>query len=678
MTHASMAQPAAPGAAPPGPAVPAAAAAAAAGAAASAAGHAHWQKGRADARQGDWHAAALSFGRATAAAPRDALYWINLANAQRHAGAWPSAIDAARQAWALEPGHALAGQILGDCLAQQHRYAEAADAYAALEASGTQEPQAMLRHASMLHALHRPQDAVPVLLRALALEPALVTGHALLADAMRELGLKREAVECMRTVLALEPMHLEALSHLSFEKRHLCDWRELDADIRRVESILSSAVESPPRLAAVFGLLSLPLEPRLHRAAAELETRALTAGIEALPALRVPADTPRIRLGFVSFDFREHPVSQLLVESFERLDRTCFELHLYCTGRDDGSALRARVVAAADHFTTLGGLSDQQAAERIRADRIELLVDLMGYTRGHRTGILARRPAPVQVNYLGYPGSTGAPFIDYVVGDPVVTPLEAAPLYSEQIAQMPRCFQPNGRWRPLPQPMPRSDAGLADDAFVMCAFNHTYKILPAAFDAWCQVMRSVPRAVLWLKQTNSQLHGNVLREAAARGIGASRIVFADVVPYAQHFSRLALADVFVDTWPYNAHTTASDALWAGVPVVTLAQQGFASRVAASALDAAGLGELAFENVADYICAIHALALDAPLRQGYRDHLVQQRQTLPLFDSARHTREFEALLTRMSQRHRAGLAPAALPAALATALSATPPTEREPS
>mgnify|MGYP000001377824 CR=1 FL=1 len=625
-------------------------------------GQQHWQQGRTHARRGDWRAAARAFGRAAASAPNDVLYWINLANAERHAGGWRSAIDAARTALSLEPGHALAGQMLGDCLAQQHRYAEAAEAYAALETAGTQEPLAMLRHASMLQALHRPQDAVPVVLRALAIEPTLVTGHALLADALRELGLKREAVECMRTVLALEPMHLEALSHLSFEKRHLCDWRELGVDIARVQSILARAAEGPPRLTAVFGLLSLPLDPLLHRAAAALETRALTAGIEPLPAVHMPASTPRIRLGFVSFDFREHPVSQLLIESFERLDRSRFELHLYCTGRDDGSALRARVVAAADHFVVLTGLSDQQAAERIRADGIELLVDLMGYTRGHRIGILARRPAPVQINYLGYPGSTGAPFIDYVVGDPVVTPLEAAPLYSEQLAQMPRCFQPNGRWRPLPEPMPRSEAGLAEDAFVMCAFNHTYKILPPAFDAWCEVLRSVPQALLWLKETNSQLHGNVLREAAARGVDASRIVFAGVVPYAQHFSRLALADVFVDTWPYNAHTTASDALWAGVPVVTLAQQGFASRVAASVLDAAGLGELAFYNVPDYICAIQALGLDAPLRQGYRDHLVQQRQTLPLFDSAGHTREFEALLTRMSQRHRAGLAPAALPAA----------------
>ena len=630
-------------------------------------GRSHWLNGREHARRGDWRRAARAFARATVAAPADLLYWINLANAHRHVGALPRAIEAAQRACAIQPGHAVAGRLLGDCLAQAHRYAEAAEAYAALEDSGTQEPQAMLRHASMLQALHRPQEAAPVLLRALAIEPTLVTGHALLADALRELGLKREAVECMRTVLALEPTHLEALSHLSFEKRHLCDWRGLEDDVAQVQSIVQQHVDGPARLSAVFGLLSLPLEASQHRAAAELETRALTGGIERLPALPVQhgdatgADAEPIELGFISFDFREHPVSQLLVELFERIDRKRFRLRLYCIGRDDGTALRQRVVAAADHFVLLSGLSDQQAAERIRADGVELLVDLMGYTRGHRVGILARKPSPVQINFLGYPGSMGAPFIDYVVGDPIVTPLDAAPLYSEAIAQMPRCFQPNGRWRPLPQAMSRADAGLVEGAFVMCAFNHTYKILPAAFDAWCTLLREVPYALLWLKETNTQLHGNVLREALARGVDARRIVFAPVVPYAQHFSRLALADVFVDTWPYNAHTTASDALWAGVPVVTLAQQGFASRVAASVLDAAGIGELAFDNVADYMLAIRALAADEGLRRSYRDHLNTHRQTLPLFDCARHTREFEALLKRMAQRHRAGLLPAALAA-----------------
>jgi hypothetical protein len=253
-------------------------------------------------------------------------------------------------------------------------------------------------------------------------------------------------------------------------------------------------------------------------------------------------------------------------------------------------------------------------------------------------------------------------------------------LYSEKLAQMPLTFQPNGRWRPPPQPMSRRAAGLPEDAFVMCAFNHTYKIGPEAFDIWCSVMRDVPRAVLWLKETNGQLHDNVRREAAARGVDPQRILFARTVDYADHFSRLALADVFVDTWPYNAHTTAADALWAGVPVVTLIQNSFASRVAASVLNAAGLAELAFETAQDYRCAIAALALDSALLAGYRQHL-KNPAALALFDGQRYTREFESLLAahvvalvrrpaRRSPARRCRAAPPADPCLNGTAMDAT--------
>jgi predicted O-linked N-acetylglucosamine transferase (SPINDLY family) len=481
----------------------------------------------------------------------------------------------------------------------------------------------------------------------------------LLADACRDQGLKREAVECMKTVLALDPGNLEALSHLSFEKRHLLDWSELDADVQALSDTLRDLPADRPCIAAAFSLLSLPLDPALQRKGAHAEALLIGHGIRPLPPVQPGQRTaagPRIRLGLVSFDFREHPVSQLLVEVLEGFDRQRFELLLYSAGPDDGSALRARMVALADHFVELKGLSDAQAAERVREDGVDLLVDLMGHTRGHRMGIFARRAAPVQTAYLGYPGTTGLPGMDYIVGDPLVTPLALAGDYSEKLAQLPLTLQPNGRSRPVPQPMSRAQAGLPEAAFVMCAFNHTYKILPEAFDVWCSLLREVPHAVLWLKETNAQLHGNVLRAAAARGVAAERVVFAPVVAYADHFSRLALADVFVDTWPYSAHTTASDALWAGVPVVSHFGRGYASRVAASVLNAAGLGELAFGTVAEYRSAILALALDPALLAPFRQHLVSQREDLPLFDTGRYTRELQALFTRMVQRFRDGLPP----------------------
>jgi predicted O-linked N-acetylglucosamine transferase (SPINDLY family) len=630
----------------------------------------HWQAGCEHLARRNWDAAASAFERATQAAPDDVVYWLNLANAQRHAQAPKRAEQAARRVLALQPGHALGLQMLGEVLGQQHRYAESVEVLAQLESGGTLEPEALLRQATMLMALQRPHEAFEVLMRALARKPAMVRGHAVLADACRDLGLKREAVECMKTVLALEPDNLEALSHLSFEKRHIADWSELGADIARIAQALATSPPGLARVTAAFGTLSLPLPAALQRVAAEQESAAIAWSAPSLPPLDAAAQTARrarqaagarLRLGFVSYDFREHPVSQLLVEMLERLDRSRFETVLYSSGPDDGSALRARIAAAADRFVDIRGSADAEAAARIRDDGIDLLVDLMGHTRGHRLGVFAARPAPVQLGFLGYPSTTGANFIDYFVGDAITAPLGHEAHFSEKIVQLSGSFQPNGRGRPLPQPMARSDAGLPDDAFVMCAFNHTYKIGPQAFDTWCRVMQRVPRAVLWLKETNRQLHDNIRREAVARGVAPERIVFAPVVTYDAHFSRLALADVFVDTWPYNAHTTAADALWAGVPVLTLPGESFASRVAASVLAAVGLEGLAMTSLADYEAALVTLATDPEVLPGLRAHLVENRLQLPLFDTERYTRGFEATMQVLWQRWCEGRAPTHLPA-----------------
>ena len=630
------------------------------------AGHKHWQQGVELLRRERWPQAAQAFSRATRAAPHDALYWTNLAHAQRHAGLITRAVVAAKRAVLIDAGNAIAWRLLGDCLLQLHRHAEAVDAFTALGDVGSPDAEALVQHGAALQALHRPGEAAAILLRALSIKPALVRGHALLADACRDQGLKREAVECMKTVLALDPGNLEAMSHLAFERRHLCDWRELEADIERIRQTLQTAPAGLARIAAVFGMLSLPIEPELQLVAARGEALAYASGVAPLPAVlpghRSGSGNGKLRLGLLSYDFREHPVSQLLVEVLEGLDRERFDLLLYSAGPDDGSSLRARLAATATSFVDLHGLSDRLAAERIRADRVDVLIDLMGHTRGHRLAIFACRPAPVQATFLGYPGSTGADYIDYLIGDPLVTPLQLAAHFSEKLAQMPLTFQPNGRSRPMPQPMLRSQAGLAEDAFVMCAFNHTYKIGPDAFDAWCAVLHELPQAVLWLKETNPQLRENVLREAAARGIHPQRIVWARNVGYADHFSRLALADVFVDTWPYNAHTTAADALWAGVPVVTLYGNSFASRVAASVLNAAGMPELAFGTLHQYRHAITVLARQPGQLAGYRRHLAERRLQLALFDTGRYTREFEALLGRMVQRWRQGLPADHLPAA----------------
>jgi len=622
----------------------------------------HWQEGLELAARQAWPEAARAFARATRAAPGDALLWVNLANAQRQAGEPHRAIAAARRALQHSPGNPLALHVLGVCLAYMHRYAEAAQVLAELEASGHSTPDIMVQHGSALLSLQQPKPAAAVLLRALALQPDMAQGHAMLAEACREQGMKREALECMKTVLALQPDNLEALARVSFEKRHLCDWSGLDADIDTLRQAWANAVPGQARVALSFTLLSLPLAPELLLAAAKADALARSRGIKPMAAvLQMPLPLPapraqKIRVGFVSFDFRMHPVSQLLVDVLEALDPEQLEVILYSAGPDDASPMRARLRAAVAEFVDLRGLSDKDAALRVRADGVDLLVDLMGHTRGLRLAIFAHRPAPVQASYLGFAGSTGAEFIDYLVGDPLVTPLALAHQFSEKIAQLPLTFQPNGASRPLPGAMTRAQAGLPEGAFVMCGFNNTYKITPEVLDTWCGLMHEIPQAVLWLRETNQQLHHNVWHECAVRGVAAERVVFAKTTSYENHFSRLALADVFVDSWPYNAHTTASDALWAGVPVVTLYGNGYASRVAASVLNAAGMAELALATVADYRLAILALAQNPELLAGYRQQLVQQRQSLPLFDAPRYAGELQSLFQRMVQRWRDGLAP----------------------
>jgi predicted O-linked N-acetylglucosamine transferase (SPINDLY family) len=622
-------------------------------------GEFHWTEGMNHAASQNWDAAVNAFSRATAEAPTDTLYWMNLSNAQRRSGDWVQALASAERVLNVDAQDALALRMKGDCLAHLHRYADAVATFEELERMGVQEYDAMIMHGAQLQQLGQHMASIDKLMKAAALKPQKIDAHALMATSFRDMMMINQGIECLKTVLALQPDYLQALAHLSYERRHLCDWDDHAELVRKLRESLLTAPANLPRTATVFGMLSLPIEADLLRVAARGEALALAVGIKEMPLVK-PAQRlaerqdKRIRVGMLSFDFHEHPVSHLIVELLESLDRSQFELTLYASGRDDGSAMRQRIIKSADNFMTVQGLGDKEVAKRIRDDGIDILIDLQGHTRGQRMGVFAYRPAPVQVNFLGFAGTSGAPFIDYIVGDPYVTPVSLAANYSEKLAQMPLVFQPNGRWRPIPQAMSRADAGLPEDAFVMCSFNHTYKILPEAFDVWCEVMREVPNAVLWLKETNGQLHDNVRKQAQTRGVDPDRVIFAKNVAYADHFSRLALADVFVDTWPYNAHTTASDALWAGVPVITVYGNSFASRVAASVLNAVGMPELAFEDAKGYRDAIVTLARNPDVLASYRQKLSDQRMTLPLFDSATFTRQFEQLLQRMAKRWRDGL------------------------
>jgi predicted O-linked N-acetylglucosamine transferase (SPINDLY family) len=319
------------------------------------------------------------------------------------------------------------------------------------------------------------------------------------------------------------------------------------------------------------------------------------------------------------------------------------------------------VLSAVEHFVELRGCTHAQMAQRVRELGIHILVDLKGATHDTLLPVLAARPAPLQVGWLGFPGSSGATYIDYLIGDPVLTPLADAAHYSEKIAQMPLCYQPNDAQRQRPEVSRRADWGLPEDALLLCAFHQSYKISAEVFDTWCGLLRERPDAMLWLLQWNTNVQQRLRAEAQARGIDPARLLFAPLLPLQQHLNRLAHADIYLDAWPCNAHTTAGEALWSGVPVVTLKGRAFAQRVAASLLHAVQLDELVCSDVEAYRATVLALADDAPRRAALRAHLAAQAQSSPLFDGAGFARDLEALLQRMWQQALRGGALQHLPA-----------------
>lgn len=596
-----------------------------------------------------WAKAARAFEKALETQPREAPLWLNLAQALRKQGLAERARTAAARAAGLDPDCRIARRMHALCLMDCGEYDRAHEVLrSALGDDDPAAPQVLLEAGEALTRAGRYREAIETFLAAAQRVPHLAAAHVGMGNAFAKLDAPEAAYECFTTAVALRPADLALRSNAIHHAMHACRWGALEADIEALEARSRSDGIGAP---VPFDHLALPgASAANHRASAAAFAEVAAGRIRPLPARRARAagSRERLRLGYLSSDFHDHATSRLLVEVLERHDRNRFEVFLYSYGVDDGSALRRRVEQSSEHFVELRTASARAAAERIRADGIDVLIDLKGYTFGCRVEILAYRPAPVQVNFLGFPGSLGAPFYDYVVGDPIVTPLSAAGDFSERIAQMPVTYQPNDRSRPVDPPPERVACGLPPQGFVYCCFNNTYKITPQMFDLWCRLLHRTEGALLWLLDANLQAKANLLREAAARGIEPGRIVFAPRLAAREHLARLQRADLVLDTLPYNAHTTASDALWVGVPVVTCPGPTFASRVAASLLAAAGLTETTVATLTDYEELAAALARDPGRLQAMRQRLRAQRDTCALFDSARFARDFEALALRMQQ------------------------------
>ncbi|MBY0510423.1 MAG: hypothetical protein K2P94_09740, partial [Rhodospirillaceae bacterium] len=365
----------------------------------------------------------------------------------------------------------------------------------------------------------------------------------------------------------------------------------------------------------------------------------------------------KIRIGYYSADFYAHATSYLMAGLFELHDRTAFEITAFSFGPDTQDAMQHRVTAAFDRFIDVRATSDAGVAALSRELRIDIAVDLKGYTQGDRMNIFAERAAPVQANFLGYPGTVGAPWMDYIIADAVVLPEAHRAHYAEKVVTLPGSYQVNdGRRVISARVFTRAELGLPEDGFIFCCFNHSAKILPDVFDIWMRILRSVPGSVLWLLKDYAPAADNLRKEAEKRGVDGARLVFAPRLPLADHLARLRAADLFLDTLPYNAHTTCSDALWAGVPVLTRKGAAFAGRVAASLLTAVGLPELIVATAAEYERLAVTLAADSNRLAQLRRKLAANRATAPLFDTPRFARHLEEAYARMHARHHAGLPP----------------------
>ena len=496
-----------------------------------------------------------------------------------------------------------------------------------------------------LDQLGYPDQAVASYDRVLALVPTATAALANRGISLHSLRRLEEAMACFAAVEKLLPGNMSALNGQAGIAAHICDWSRHE----EFEKAVVAAIRAGERDIHPGTMLTYSNAPDIMLA---------NAKVHAIPAsgpvwTAKPFSGPRIKVAYCSADFHAHPMPRLLAGLFERHDRARFEVIAISFGPEDGSEMRTRLKAAFDQFHDVRTASDAAIAELIARLGVDIAVDLMGYTTNSRPGLFARRPAPAQVSYMGYAGTLGAAHYDYIIADDVVAPPQHQPFYAEKIMALPDTYWVTDDRRAEAGPAPsRAQAGLPEQGFVFCCFNNNWKIGPAQFDIWMRLLKDVPDSVLWLMQDNPEAAANLRKEAAARGVAPERLVFAPRVTPEEHLARHRLAGLFLDTLPYGAHTTASDALWCDVPVVTCLGDGFPGRVAASILTAIGLPDLITQNAAEYESLALALASDPPRLAALKDRLEANRKTTALFDTVRFTRSMEAAFEEMRDKRRA--------------------------
>jgi predicted O-linked N-acetylglucosamine transferase (SPINDLY family) len=568
-------------------------------------------------------------------------------------GNYVESLECYERATVLAPTYAEAWCNRGNVLYKLNRHDEALAAYNKSLRLRPDLVEGWTSLGSLLGVLTRFDEALAVFEKALALKPHFAEAWGRRGDVYTELKRYEEAFASYDRAFTIMPTMKYVEGGRLHAKAMMCDWSDWKAEVSRFLSAMRKGIPSLP-----FQTLSIPSSP-----ADQLECAkrfVADQGLMAHPASRKRPSysLDRIHIAYLSADFNRSPVAHLITELFELHDRSRFEVIGISFGRDDKSDMRSRLIKSFDRFHDVKVKADGEVARLLAELQVDIAVDLMGHTQGSRPNIFAQHPAPIQVSYLGYPGTMGTSFIDYIIADKIAVPFEQQRFYSEKIVHLPDCYQVNDSQRKVAARTPtRQENGLPEDAFVFCCFNGTYKITPPVFDMWMRLLRAVKGSVLWVSGDNRSAQTNLRREAAARGIDPVRLIFIDRLPQMEdHLARHRLADLFLDTLPYNAHTTASDALRTGLPVVTCCGETFAGRVATSLLCAVGLSELVTHNLEEYEALVLKLVTDASLLQSVRRKLEQNRRSYPLFDTRQFTRHIEAAYVTMWERHQRGGVP----------------------
>lgn len=658
---------------------------------------AHFNRGNIELALGEAQAAIESYCRAIENNAGHADAYNNLGNALKATGKLDQAASNYRRAIELNPRHGAARNNLGNFLQATGRWTEAREqfeqalalqpndlaiksnlaavwletgdinrAVAAFKEVAQHNPDAAQAHYNLGNALRargQIELAIAGYRRATELQPEQPQMHNNLGVALLAAGQPGAAQAAFQRALDLAPDYPQALDNLIDSQLRLCDWRQLDA-VRQtlLAPVLAgtAAAEHPPRpfLVARLPVVVSPAELQsVARATVQHRTRGLTVPPRAQRTSSSQAGL--LHIGYVSTDFNNHATSHLTHELFGLHDRERFSVTGYSLGHDDDSAARRRIQTGCDQFRDLQYWQSDAIATQIAEDRIDLLVDLNGHSAENRIELFALRPAPVQITYLAYPGTTGAAFFDYLIGDALVTPLSDQAFYDECLLLMPHCYQINSaRPRAVAEPT-RADCGLPPEAIVFCCFNNNFKIEPKIFDVWCAILRQVPQSVLWLLSGPDETENNLRSACVAREIDPSRLIFAPHLPRADHLARQRLADLFLDTHFYNAHTTGSDALWAGLPLLTCPGLSFASRVGASLVRAAGIAELAVADLSEYQQTAVQLANDTARLAELKARLAGNHDSCPLFDTQRFVSTLERGYETVWQRHCSGEAPQAV-------------------